>query len=368
MRGLILALWRWSGVMGLWRVRHRHEVTILMVHGVMDTEVPTAWAPLRDQLPRRRLDECLRVLSRYYRFVSLAEAVDMVTGRTPVRPYSLALTFDDGYRNQITHALPILRRHGMPATFFVVSGHIEYRKPFWFDRLDYSLQQGSVDGRCVQIGHTRIPLRAPDRATLRASYKRLRDAAKELARPDTEMLQEMEGLAADLEAETNRKLDEIFEDDDWSAILTWKEIRDTNGGDVSFGSHTVDHVRLGLVDEATMRDQLLRSKQTIETRSGRPCHYLCYPNGSVTHQVAAIARECGYEAGMTTEEGTNHVGDDPMTLRRIDLPVHGSLTETLARVSGLSEAQSRLIGRLRTALRQTTRVLREAPAVGRFLR
>src|SRR5262245_47950086 len=122
-RSLLLALLRWSGFMWLWRFLHRYEVGILTMHGVMDTGEHTAWVPLRPQLSRWRLEECVRGLSNYYHFISLEDAVSMLTGRKPVRPYSLVLTFDDGYRNNIKHALPILRRYGVPATFFVATGH-----------------------------------------------------------------------------------------------------------------------------------------------------------------------------------------------------------------------------------------------------
>ena len=318
-----------------------------MLHGVMDTGEPTSWVPLRPQLSRQALENSLSWLSRYYRFVSLADAVEMITGRIPLQPYSLVLTFDDGYRNNLKHALPILRRYKAPAAFFVVTGHIEQRKPFWFDRLDYVLQHAAVDGRQVQIGQTNVSLQARDRASLRVSYKRLRDVAKGIERPDHEMVRELEGLAASLERECGRKLADIFADDDWSVVLTWKEIHDSGGEDAIIGSHTVDHVRLGLVDHQTCGAQLVQSKQAIEEHLGKPCLYLCYPSGSFTEPVAQRARACGYEAALTSEEGTNQVGDNPMTLRRLGLSESESMIELLYDVSGLTLFLSRWVARLR---------------------
>ena len=337
--------------MWLWRFAHRRDVTILYVHGVMDSDDRASWIPLRPQLPPRRLAAAIRELSRHYRFVSLADAVDMLSGRTPVAPYSVVLTFDDGYRNNITHALPILRRHRVPATFFLATGHIEHRRPFWFDRLDYALQHAPVAEMEVQVGPATVRLRAGDRGALRGAYKQLRDVAKALPRHDREMQHEMEGIAARLEAESDRKLADVFEEDAWSAVLTWEEVRQAAGDDVSFGSHTVDHIRLGLVDAEMISDQLVRSKEMIEARTGRPCRHFAYPSGSFTPQAAAIARASGYTAAVTTDEGANRMGDDLMTLRRIGLPDTGNMTEVLARVSGLSLAISGLSARLRAAAR-----------------
>jgi peptidoglycan/xylan/chitin deacetylase (PgdA/CDA1 family) len=317
-----------------------------MIHGVMDAEIGESWIPLRPQLPRQRLDECLRILSRRYRFVSLEEAVAMIKGRVPVRPYSLVLTFDDGYRNQLRHALPILRRWGAPAAIFPATGHLESRTPFWFDRLDYALQQLPVDGRQVRVGPHVIKLRSGDRATLRASYKDLRDIAKAIDRCDSEMIQELNGIAESLEAESGRRLEDIFEDDAWTSLLSWEDLRREVADDVTFGSHTVDHVRLALVDSAMMENQLRRSKEALEAQTGRPCRYLCYPNGSVTVEVAIGASRCGYEAAVTTNVGLNRVGDDPMLLKRFNLPETGGVAETLAEVSGLADSVRGVLVRL----------------------
>jgi peptidoglycan/xylan/chitin deacetylase (PgdA/CDA1 family) len=345
---------RWSGLVRLWRFLHRHEVVILMAHGVMDLHEHASWVPLRPQLSSSRLERAIRTLSRHYRFVSLQDAVDMVTGRTRVRPHSLVLTFDDGYRNNLTHALPILRRWRVPATIFVATGHVDARTPFWFDRLDYALQQAPISEREVRVGPGEVRLSGVDRASLRASYATLRETAKRVHANDADMLRELDGLAAELEAESGRRLADIFERDPWSAVLTWDELRSADAAEVSIGSHTVDHVRLERVDPRIAADQLIRSRQAIETHTGRPCRHLAYPNGGFNADTVSTARACGYTAAVTTVEGSNRVGDDPLTLRRRPLPDTDDPTEILASVSGLSDLLSRLTRRPRWLRRSAT--------------
>jgi peptidoglycan/xylan/chitin deacetylase (PgdA/CDA1 family) len=341
---------RWSGALWTWRFLHRHDLIILTVHGVMDADAGTGWSPLRPQLSRQRLAEYLRVLSRHYRFVSLADAVDMLAGRAPGRPYCVVVTFDDGYRNNLTHALPILRRHGVPATFFLATGHIDQRRPFWFDRLDYVLQHLPAGAHELRVGERIFRIDATDRAALRASYKRLRDQEKAQVRDDTAMLRDMDALAAMLEARSGRRLADIVEHDDWTAIMTWDEVRAAAGPDVSFGSHTVDHIRLPFVDAETMQEQLRRSKTRIEAETKRACRHFCYPNGSVDGRAAEAARVCGYEAAVTTEEGANRPGCDLMTLRRVDLPPSGDPTLVLLEVCGVWAALTGLAAGLASAL------------------
>jgi peptidoglycan/xylan/chitin deacetylase (PgdA/CDA1 family) len=290
-----------------------------MVHGVMDEKIRTDWVPLRPQMSRSGFENVIKRLSKYYRFVSMDEAVDMLAGRKPVIPRTLVMTFDDGYRNQVKHALPILQRYKVPAMVFLATGHVDNRKPFWFDRLDYALQHAELSGKRIKVGCESIEFRSNDRDEVRRSYKRLRTAGKRVRRDDLEFTEEMEKICARLEIESGKRIHDIFEEDDWSSVLTWEEIREAAMEGVSFGSHTVDHVRLGLVGEKAAREQMLRSKNKIEEESGRPCRFLCYPNGSFNSRSAKIARECGYEAGVSTLPGLNTVGEDLMALRRISL-------------------------------------------------
>ena len=342
-RGMFVAL-RGIGVLRLWRFHRRYDVNILMVHGTMEAtpERPGGrnWVPLRPQLAPSRLEATIRFLARHFRFVSLEEAEEMLAGRMPIRPYCLVLTFDDGYRNNFTHALPILRKHGVPATFFLTTGPIERREPFWFDRLDYTLQHAGVHGRTFRAGGETIVFDASDRESLRRSYRRLRDAAKAVRRDDFEMLREIEAMTETLEKESGRRLADVFEEDDWSCVMTWTDIQREKGTDISFGSHTVDHVRLDLAGRQAIRDQLRRSKESIEKRTGIPCRHLCYPNGSYGPAVRDIAISCGYTCGVLAEPGRNRVGDDLMALHRIHFPETACRSEILATASGFRHAVS----------------------------
>jgi len=316
----------------------------------MDNCHPALWEPLRPQLPPHKLDEYLRALSRRYHFVSLSEAVEMLDGRKPIQPYSIVLTFDDGYRNNFTHALPILRRYSAPATFFVATDFAGSPRPFWFDRLDYALQQVPVHGREVRVGSLAMRLDASSRNALCESYKRLRRTAKRLQMSDYEFLDEMDRVAVQLEAESGHSLAQVQQDDDWSAIATWDVIREAVGEDVTIGSHTADHIRLGHVSEGVARDQLIRSKQDIEENTHEPCWCVCYPNGSYAEAPLRLARECAYACGLTTEEGLNSVGDDIMRLKRLNLPIDVTSSELLTAVSGLSKCVSQVKRKMKELL------------------
>ncbi len=313
----------------LYRYIHRNSVIILMIHGVMHNDGSAAWEPLRPQLSPAKLAKYMAALSKHYRFVSLDDAIDMLNGEKPMQPYSLALTFDDGYRNSITHAMPVLRRYGAPATVFLATEFLEQPRPYWVDRLDYALQQAPPIDREVTIGDQTFRFDARRRETLQAFYRRFRNAAKGIDRPDAEFVREMEELAAELEANSGKALSNVLSSDDWAAVLTWDEVA-AAGDDVSFESHTVDHVRLGYVDEHVAHHQLAASKARIETHTNVPCTGICYPDGSFNEDAVRLASECGYTHGVTTVPGLNRKGSDTMRLHRFDLPTDGNVPKFLA--------------------------------------
>ena len=92
-----------TGLLRLLVASQRSKVTILMLHGVTDPAAPAAWKPLRPQLTKEQLTQTMTVLAKYYQFISLQDATEMLAGTRPLSPNSLVLTFDDGYRLSLIH-------------------------------------------------------------------------------------------------------------------------------------------------------------------------------------------------------------------------------------------------------------------------
>jgi hypothetical protein len=191
---------RWIGLVRLFQFFRCNQIVILTVHGVMDELDNPSWKPLKPRLSRNELEKYLKILSKHYRFVSLLDAVEILQSRKPMQPCSLVLTFDDGYRNNFTCALPILRCYGAPATFFVPTGFLDNPRPFCSDRLDYAMQHSSVDGREVRVGEFSIRLDGSSRMALRESFRCLRRSVKALPLSDLEYQRIMNGIAAELES------------------------------------------------------------------------------------------------------------------------------------------------------------------------
>lgn len=316
---IIARLLLWTGVTGLLRRARKRRVLILYLHSVIDPSTAT-WTPLRTHFPLDRLRRQLAVLSRHYQWLSLDEALEVLSGEKPPVSNGVVLTFDDGYRNNMELALPVLEEYGIKPVFFVATGMLDSRTPYWFERLDYAIQQLEQPAR-VRIGSRSLTFTPGDREALRTTYAELRLLAKEHFDDDSEFYTFVDGVSQRLEKAAGKALADIQKDDLCSATLSKDDLANlASSGRATIGSHTVDHVRLDVVDEATCREQLQQSRKYIEEATGEACRHFCYPNGNWNALAAQAVADAGYASAVTTDVGSNAVGDDPYTLKRVHMP------------------------------------------------
>jgi peptidoglycan/xylan/chitin deacetylase (PgdA/CDA1 family) len=227
-------------------------------------------------------------------------------------PRAVAITFDDGYVDNLRVAAPVLARLGLPATVFVTSGTLDSGKPMWWDTLvDLVLRPAvlppalrvEVAGRSFEIG-TADRTRALDDlwAVLLAATEDDRRAA----------------LAA--------LTDQVGPPPvhDGRRMLTTAELVELAAIDgVEIGCHTTWHTSLVRVSPRERDRELRESKAALEDIVARPVDLLAYPNGHTDADVAAAARRAGFRAAVTTVGGHVGAGADPLLLPRVAVPELG---------------------------------------------
>lgn len=263
------------------------------------------------------LDRQITMLKRHYTLIGVDELVaELDAGR---RPRGVALiTFDDGYRDNLTAGVPILKSHGVPATFFLASSFLSERRVYWWEKISYF------------FAHTRkqiATLEYPSRITidLRKGSAHARRLALILAKTVRGMDLErfLAALSQALEVvwdeETERRLADAL-------ILTWDEVRDMRGAGMHFGSHTRKHRTLATLSAGELRRELEHSKHEIEEQLGTPIWTISYPVGislkNLTPVIDSI-RAAGYKLGFTNLSGVASPDDlDPFDVSRVALDRH----------------------------------------------
>lgn len=130
----------------LHRLRNRHVLTVVMFHRVLPPEDPrAAGANPTYTVTVDEFAACLTLLASWYTAVDLGVVERAAAGgRLPVCP--LLITFDDGWRDNVEYALPLLAARGMPAVLFVATAYVGDRMGFWQERVfDAAKRAGASD-------------------------------------------------------------------------------------------------------------------------------------------------------------------------------------------------------------------------------
>lgn len=243
------------------------------------------------------LERQLDAVGRRFRFVSLDElGAHLESGRPSDRPLA-AVTFDDGYRDVYEHAFPLLRRKGIPAAVFVVTGLLGSARLQTHDRLYLALTRllGRVDGaallgqRLAGLGLQPPALRriaAGDGPDAFAVMRALLDA---LAACDLERV--LQALAA-----------EDPSDADLLALrpLNWEMVVEMHRAGFTIGSHTCRHALLTHEGPDRVREEVSASRQELEARLGAPVRHFAYPDGRFSPAVVDAVASAGYRFAYTT--------------------------------------------------------------------
>lgn len=265
----------------------RPAITVLTYHRVAPRD---AADPLFDGMVSadpQSFERQLDVVERHGRVISIAEFLDVATGRVPARGHSILLTFDDGYRDVAEHAWPILRRRELPATLFVPSAFPDTAKAFWWDRLSHAVM--TTERQEVTIAMRSSPLQST--AERREAVRALRLRVKELSHRAA--MDEVDRIVAALGAEEPPP-----------AVLSWRELAELQADGMAIASHTRSHPLLTQVSAAEARAEIEGGARDVAEHLGATVPAFAYPSGAHDADIAALVGAAGIAVAFTTRRGS----------------------------------------------------------------
>jgi peptidoglycan/xylan/chitin deacetylase (PgdA/CDA1 family) len=299
-----------------------------------------------------RFGEQLEALHGHARVLPLAELQRrMVDGSAD--PGSVAITFDDGYADNLLAAAPLLARHDAPATVFVTTGYLGGAHEFWWDELERLLLEPDDLPRMLALELSDGPLRLDLGSGVHARAERL---ARRFLRRRSASFPPSPRLAAFRAAW--ERLKRLQHAERWHALealreatsrapgprvsrrqLTEAELLElARGGPVEIGAHTVTHPTLPLLPIVEQRDEIVGSVATLSELLGARVRGFSYPHGRFTDETECVVRDAGLEYACASEPVVPRAGlreparPDPFALPRVMVPdVDG---DTLLRMLG----------------------------------
>lgn len=241
------------------------------------------------------LDDVIRlVVEAGFDLLSLDEVPGRLSAGPSPRPFA-CFTLDDGYRDNLEHALPVFKRYGAPFTVYIPTDYIDGEGDLWWLMLERVI---------AERDHLTVTLDGQQRRFETGTVAQKDVAYAEIywwlrGMPEQDARATVAGLAARCGLDGNQLCREM--------MMNWHEVRALASDPlVTIGAHTRRHLALAKLDAATARDEMAASVMRIEHELGRPCRHFSYPYGcalSAGPREYEMASDLGMLTAVTTRKG-----------------------------------------------------------------
>ncbi|MYN40938.1 polysaccharide deacetylase family protein [Duganella sp. FT109W] len=252
------------------------RLSVLIYHRVL-----AAPDPLLPSLPDvQRFDRQMALLRRHFTVLPVSQAVRRLQDQT-LPPRAACITFDDGYADNAEHALPVLQKYGLNATFFIASGYLDGGQMWNDDIIDYVRQAGggpqTLDQLLMELKY--LP------------FEHRQRTASALAPPRRRPL-----------------------------MLRSDQLRALHAAGMEIGAHTHRHPILAAVPDADARADIAQGKAMLEDIIQAPVTLFAYPNGKpgadYCQRHVHMVQKIGFDAAFSTVAGAAYEGSDLLQLPR----------------------------------------------------
>ena len=296
------------GVHHLSRRIGRRRLLILCYHGVAAGPLPEG-CPAWHHVDVSDFERQIRYIARHYDVLPIDRALDRLDNGSADR--IACVTFDDGYRNNRSVALPVLREAGVPATAYLATGFVATSHVLWTVELEAAFRLSRVpeiELSALGLGARTLHTSSSRTAAAAEAIRRLKREGPARRRPLVSDLIDTLGPAPDGILEPFRMLD-------WSDVAAMDE-----EGLVSFGAHTVNHEIVSRLDDAELHSEIAGSVAEVGRRVKSISTTFAFPNGSPAdfdERSRRVLEEVGARAALSTIEDLNDPAVDRFALRRI---------------------------------------------------
>jgi FkbM family methyltransferase len=268
---------------------------VLLYHRVADEPLDAQYLAVSPA----NFKEHLRELKSNYRTVPLRQLLEeSQTGKTI--PNTAALTFDDGYLDNLTQALPLLEKYGIHVTIFITAANVEQSRGFWWDRLEYLFLGSHVLPEVLDLNDNETNYKWPLHTTQQklAAYDRITALLK--TKPEYE-IEEFVG-------ELLRWAGLNENPGHFKPVLNISQLRQlSQSPHIEIGSHTLTHARLSALPVEQQKIEIVESRRKLESWIGKPVTILSYPYGAkadFTGDTKVIARQAGFQYAIANIQGS----------------------------------------------------------------
>lgn len=285
-----------SGALSLYhRVRNARTLTVIMFHRVLEPGDPR-W-PHCDPDYTLRADlfaSCLKFFAAHYNMVSAQDVLRARRGEGALPDRALLVTFDDGWRDNVDYALPVMQSLGVPGLMFVVSDAVGRDDPFYQEQIVGAWRIGRLDAASLAAALRAMGDEAPDPvANDLPALRRL------IARVETLALPQRSALLAVL----GERLSDGFRH-----MVSAEELRVLQQGGIEVGLHGKTHTPMTSAPDLDLELSGARAEMAARMPYCTAPRTVSFPHGRFDAAIAQRARQAGYELVFTSVPAVNPIG------------------------------------------------------------
>lgn len=312
------------------RLKHLFEpkAIVLMYHRVADLPAD----PWQLAVQPAHFEQQLKVLCKKFKVIPLQELVNKLNSRS-VEANTVCITFDDGYRDNFLHAMPLLEKYACPATFFITTQYVDRKQLFWWDELQHLLLDppelpGQLD---MDIGGVPFSYQLQEDATLSARRAALQKTWVAPENPPTRRCELYFKLWEQLKPLPEAELQDMLlkvrvwthycpqpEKESWPLTTTQlKRIACHPLFDI--GLHTVTHASLSVQPEEIQSQEIMENRVSLK----KICHHcvdmITYPYGDYNDTTISVVIRENLTAAFSTAEKVITKQSNPYCLGRFQV-------------------------------------------------
>lgn len=288
------------------------KFVIFLFHGVIEKQVAQVRNYTRKHLEKDYFAGKLQgLISAGGNPVSMDDIASHHAAGEPLPPRSFAVTFDDGFLNNLTVAAPVLADLSIPATFYVTTDFIQSNRMSWVDRIEWAIEQ-------TASGLLHLPWRNDAHFSDADSKRQLLDEIRRHVKSDRKV--RMDDLASDIQRQLG--LPETWASENpLDRKMDWSEVARLHGHPLFVvGGHSHSHAILSFLTEDELEYEIAHSLELLRDNAAVPPKHYSYPEGLAhcySESVIARLKRHNVQVCPSAIDGKNDASTDLFHLRRI---------------------------------------------------
>jgi len=316
------------------------RLTVLAYHRIVsDQEFLSGQAGVAISTSVSEFARQMCLVKTHFSPISMENLQQCLQGQIALPPRPLLITFDDGYQDIQTHALPVLEELSIPATVFLASDYMGSQRMFQWDTVAYCFTE-------TKLSAAELPLLGY--CVWHSEQQRQQVLKKWLAA--SKQCQDTERQAMTKTLANVLQVSLPSENKGATSFLSWEQVRHLSTKLFTFGSHTCTHPILSKIPLEQVISEVQQSKQKIEQETGHEVFSFAYPNGLATDfntEVVDILAKSGYQLAFSLLPGPElmtEIKKNPLEIFRVTVTTKDNYLRFIFKLMGLVRFKARLKG------------------------